>query len=238
MDRALWDAIARVEREHWWFGGRREVVARLLERRLPAGASVIDIGCGTGFVLERIARRFDAWGLEPDPSVRARAAAEIAPRLLPGSSDDLSALAGRRFDAVLLLDVIEHVDDDAAALRGALAALSPGGFLLATAPAHPWLWSGHDVANEHRRRYTRATLADAHRRAGLEPRLLSHFHTRLFPLALAHRFGHRRDTSAALRIPLGPVNRAFRTLFGGEARGVERGYPFGLSLVAIARPRA
>lgn len=237
MDDALWDAIARVEREHWWFGGRREVVARLLERRLPAGASVLDIGCGTGFVVERLARRFDAWGLEPDAGVRARASAEIAARILPGSSDDLSALGGRRFDAVLLLDVIEHLDDDAGALRSALGALAPGGFLLVTTPAHPWLWSGHDVMNEHRRRYTRATLRDALVRAGLEPTLLSHFNTRLFPLALAHRFGHRRDTSGALRLPPRPLNRAFRAIFAGEARGVERGYPFGLSLAAIARPR-
>ena len=139
---------------------------------------------------------------------------------------------------MLLLDVIEHVDDDAAALRGALGALAPGGFLLVTAPAHPWLWSGHDVANEHRRRYTRATLRGTLARAGLEPTLVSHFNSRLFALALAHRLGHRRDTSAALRVPPRPVNRLFRTLFGGEARGVERGYPFGLSLVAISRPRA
>jgi len=238
MDEALWDAIARVERRHWWFAGRREIVARLLERRLPAGAAVLDLGCGTGFVVERLARAFDAWGLEPDAGVRARAAAGIAPRILPGSTDDLTALGGRRFDAVTLLDVIEHLDDDAGALRGAAAALRPGGFVLVTTPAHPWLWSGHDEMNEHRRRYTRSTLRTALARAGLEPLLLSHFNTRLFPLALAHRLGRRRDTSDGLRLPPGPLNRAFRALFSGEARGIERGYPFGLSLVAIARPRA
>jgi 2-polyprenyl-3-methyl-5-hydroxy-6-metoxy-1,4-benzoquinol methylase len=237
MDEALWDAIAKVERKHWWFAGRREVVARMLERRLPTGASVLDVGCGTGFVVERLARRFDACGLEPDAGVRARATPDIASRILPGSTDDLSALGGRQFDAVTLLDVIEHVDDDAGALHAVVAALRPGGIVLVTAPACPWLWSAHDVMNEHRRRYTRASLRDALARAGLQPMHLSYFNSRLFPLALAHRVGHRRDTTGALRLPPGPVNRAFRALFAGKATGVERGYPFGLSLVTVARSR-
>ena len=237
MDEALWDAIARVEHRHWWFSGRREIVARVLERRLAPGASVLDIGCGTGFVLERLASRFDAWGLEPDAGVRSRASTEILPRILPGSTDDLSALDGRRFQAVLLLDVIEHVDDDAAALRAAARALADGGFLLVTVPAHPWLWSEHDVMNAHRRRYTRAVLRQALGNAGLAPLHLTHFNTRLFPLALAHRLGRRRDTLEALSVPAGWLNRALRTVFAGEARAVERGYPFGLSLLALARPR-
>lgn len=237
MDEALWDAIARVERRHWWFAGRREIVARTLERRLPAGASVVDIGCGTGFVLERLAERFDAWGLEPDAGVRSRAAAGIVSRILPGSTDDVVALEGRRFQAVLLLDVIEHVDDDAAALRGAAQVLAEDGLLLITVPAHPWLWSEHDVMNAHRRRYTRAALRDALELAGLAPLHLTHFNTRLFPLALAHRLGRRRDTLGALGVPAGWVNRALRTIFAGEAGTIERGYPFGLSLLALARPR-
>ena len=238
MDEALWNAIARVERRHWWFAGRREVVARVLERRLAPGASVLDVGCGTGFILERLLRSFDALGVEPDASVRARASADATKRILPGSSDDLAALGGRRFDAVLLLDVIEHVDDDSATLRNAAAALAPGGELLVTVPAHPWLWSRHDELNQHRRRYTRAMLRRAFAAAGLEPLHISHFNTRLFPLALVHRLGRRRDTSAALRVPPGPLNRAFRAVFGGESAGVMRGYPFGLSLMALARPAA
>lgn len=238
MDESLWDAIARVERRHWWFAGRREIVARVLERRLAPGAAVLDVGCGTGFVLERLVRSFDAWGVEPDAGVRARTADAVRARVLPGSSDDLSGLGGRRFNAVLLLDVIEHVDDDAAALRGAAQALLPGGLLLATVPAHPWLWSRHDELNAHRRRYTRATLRRALERAGLRPLHLSHFNTRLFPLALAHRVIHRRDTSPGLEVPPGALNRAFGSVFAGEAAAIERGYPFGLSLLALAAPVA
>src|SRR5688572_11819172 len=151
MDPALWDAIARVERRHWWFRGRRELVASALRARLPRGARILDIGCGTGFVLERLLDDFDALGLEPDAEVRARASARAAPHLRPGSTDDMSSLAGETFDAVLLLDVLEHVDDDVSALRSARAAVGPRGLVLVTVPAYPSLWSSHDVRNAHRR---------------------------------------------------------------------------------------
>src|SRR5688500_1992868 len=104
MDSALWDAIAKVERRHWWFRGRRELVARVLRTQVPRGARILDMGCGTGFVLERLVAEFDAHGLEPDAAVRARASADIAPRIRAGSTDDLSAIADEEFDAVLLLD--------------------------------------------------------------------------------------------------------------------------------------
>ena len=233
MDTSLWDAIARVERRHWWFRGRREVVARVLEQQLPAGASVLDVGCGTGFVLERLAERYDVTGLEPDASVRARAHPSIASRLLPGGSDDLSALRGRTFDAVLMLDVLEHVDDDVAALRQVTAAIRPGGLLLVTVPANPKLWSQHDVLNEHRRRYSPDALADAMRAAGYRVIHLTHINSRLYPLAWVHRIT-ARSTMGALAVPLSPVNRLFTGVFAGEAQHGLPSYRRGLSLLALA----
>ena len=241
MDRELWDAIARVERRHWWFRGRRELVASVLRERLPQGARVLDIGCGTGFVLERLLDDFDAHGLEPDPGVRARASERAAPRIRPGSTDDLSALGGQTFDAVLLLDVLEHVDDDVAALRSARPAIAQGGMLLATVPAYPGLWSSHDVRNAHRRRYRRGTLDAALRAAGYRPVILSHINSRLLPLAVVHRglaSLTRYSSERELAIPPRRVNEWFYRLFAGEAAGVARGRPFGLSLLAAAVPSA
>ncbi|HEU4828763.1 MAG TPA: methyltransferase domain-containing protein, partial [Gemmatimonadales bacterium] len=104
MDSSLWDAIERVERRHWWFRGRRELVTAILRSRLTEGVRVLDVGCGTGFVLERLLDHFDAWGLEPDPSVRARASERAAPRIRAGSTFDLAGVERGSFDAVLLLD--------------------------------------------------------------------------------------------------------------------------------------
>jgi len=240
VDRRLWDQIERVERRHWWFRGRRELVTSLLRSRLPDGARVLDIGCGTGFVLERLLEHFDAWGLEPDASVRARASARAAARIRPGSTDDHSAVEHGSFDALLLLDVLEHLDDDAKGLRATLPLLRPAGVVLVTVPAMPWLWSSHDVLNEHRRRYTRSALRRLAESAGLAPILLSYANARLFPLALVHRAALRtlgRRTDSELEVPPGPVNELFTRIFAGEARGAKRGYPAGLSLVALLEPR-
>ena len=72
MDPTLWEEISAVEDRHWWFTARRSILLHLVSQLAPAGASVLDIGCGTGFMLEALAERFDAWGLEPEPAVRAR----------------------------------------------------------------------------------------------------------------------------------------------------------------------
>src|SRR6185437_4272837 len=127
MDPSLWAEISAVEDRHWWFTARRTIMLHLVSRLAPAGASVLDIGCGTGFTLEALVQRYDAWGLEPDAAVRARTRDVVRDRVLPGDTGDLSALAGRRFDVVLLLDVLEHVEDDCGALTSAQAALAPGG---------------------------------------------------------------------------------------------------------------
>ena len=241
MDAALWDAIARVERQHWWFRGRRELVARVLDNRLVPGARVLDVGCGTGFVLERLLDRYDGWGLEPDAGVRARAGDPASKRILPGSTDDVGAVAGQRFDAILLLDVLEHLDEHVPALAGLATLLSRGGIVLATVPAYPALWSSHDTRNAHRRRYTRGTLQDTIARAGFVAELVTHINARLFPLAMVDRliagtFGGGTDRELA--VPPRPLNEAFAKLFAGEARRVRRrrGYPFGLSLLAVAAP--
>lgn len=233
MDRSLWDAIARVERRHWWFSGRREIVARELERRLPAGARVLDVGCGTGFVLERLAQRFDVTGLEPDASVRARANGAIAGRLRAGGTDDLSALDGRTFDAITVLDVVEHLDDDRAALRNLGSALAPRGIILLTVPANPRLWSEHDVLNEHRRRYTPESLRELIEGAGYRVELLTYINRRLYPLAQLHRLGRGRSRDA-LALPPGPLNRLMGWIFGTEPVKPGSRRP-GLSLLAVAR---
>ena len=211
-------------------------MARVLEARLPAGASVLDVGCGTGFVLERLAERYEVTGLEPDASVRARAHPSIAPKLLPGGSDDLSALGGRTFDAVLMLDVLEHLDDDAAALRQVKPVIRTGGLLLATVPASPKLWSQHDVLNQHRRRYTQELLAERLRAASYEIQHLTHINSRLYPLAWLHRLAANKTTMAALDVPREPLNKLFTRVFSGEAGTRLPRYRRGLSLMVLARP--
>ena len=235
MDPTLWAEISAVEDRHWWFTARRSIILHLVSQLAPAGASVLDIGCGTGFTLEALAARFDAWGLEPDAAVRARVRPSVMHRVLAGDTRDRSALGNRSFDVVLLLDVLEHVEDDRAELASAAAALAPGGKLVITVPANPRLWSDHDERNGHYRRYTEDSLRALLTSAGLEPALLTHLNARLYPLARLHR-KRASSSSAELRMPPAPINALFRRIFAGERHHLGRGYAHGLSLLSVAQP--
>jgi SAM-dependent methyltransferase len=234
MDPALWEEISAVEDRHWWFTARRSIILHLVSQLAPEGVSVLDIGCGTGFTLEALAARFDAWGVEPDAGVRARVRNAVRDRVLGGDTRDLSALAGRTFDVVLLLDVLEHVEDDRAELSSAAHALAPGGKLVITVPANPSLWSDHDERNGHYRRYTEDSLRALLTAAGLSPTLLTHINSRLYPLARLHR-KRASSSSAELQMPPALLNILFRRLFAGEAHHLARGYSRGLSLLAVTQ---
>ena len=95
------------------------------------------------------------------------------------------------FDVATLLDVLEHLDDDRLALRELRRVVKRGGYLLVTVPAYPRLWSPHDVANEHRRRYRRRTLLSAARAAGWRPRRITFFNSILLPPIAARRLWQR-----------------------------------------------
>jgi SAM-dependent methyltransferase len=232
MDPTLWEEISAVEDRHWWFTARRSIILHIVSQLAPPGASVLDIGCGTGFTLEALTQRYDAWGLEPDPAVRERARDAVRHRVLPGDTSNLSALGGRTFDVALMLDVLEHVEDDRAELSSAMAALSPGGKLVITVPANPSLWSDHDDRNGHYRRYTEASLRTLLAKAGLTPTLCTHINSRLYPLARLQRRS-KYSSSKALRVPAAPVNALFAKIFAGERRHLSRGYARGLSLLSV-----
>lgn len=242
MDPRLFTTFAAVERTHWWFTARREILLSVTERFVPAGGAVLDVGCGTGFFIEALRERYDAWGVDP---------AELAVRLcrergldqvVQGSAYDLSALNGRRFDAVYFLDVIEHLEDDRAALLEAIRLLRPGGRVVITVPAFMFLWSEHDVVNQHQRRYRRPQLASLLRGVGLEIERLTYFNFYLFGLATVDRLASRvtrRHVAGELRVPSPLVNRlmagTFRMERGRVADASALPFPFGVSLLAVAR---
>jgi hypothetical protein len=137
--------------------------------------------------------------------------------------------------------VLEHIEDDRAALAAIAARLAPGtGKVLITVPQYPWMWSGHDVANHHFRRYTKASLRRVIADAGLKIELLQSFNSLLFPLAaadrLVSRMTGRQGSDDAL--PSAPVNALFERIFELERYMVGRvPMPPGVSLLAVVSPR-
>jgi SAM-dependent methyltransferase len=229
---------------HWWFRARRRIFARLLDPiAAPGGdARILEVGPGSGVNVPILASRGELVVVDRDAgSLAACRAVGIA-----GVFADATHLpfADASFDLACALDVIEHVDDDRAALGELHRVLRPGGHLLATVPALRLLWGRQDVLAEHRRRYARREFAAAVQDNGFEITRLSYFNTLLFPPILLARLLMRpflsRSVSTgrsdlAVRAPFG-LDRVLEALFAAEGAWlVRRDLPIGVSLLAIAR---
>lgn len=240
MERAVYDRMAELDGRHWWFTARRRILAEIVRRvvRPPKHARILELGCGTGHNLEMLGRFGAVEGSELDDHARAIAAKRLGRPIARAMLPDLGQFDPGAYDLIALLDVLEHVEDDRATLDSVRSRLKPGGALLLTVPANPWMWSAHDVAHHHHRRYRKREIAALATAAGFDIELLSPFNSLLFPLIAAIRAAgklSRRDSGDdAMPSPL--VNRALDALFGLEKGLIGRvPLPFGVSLVAVLR---
>ena len=240
MDRAVYDRMAELDRSHWWFTARRRILAALIERvvRPPKDARILELGCGTGHNLEMLARFGSVEASELDDHARKIAAKRLGRPVAKTALPDLSAFPAASYDLIALLDVLEHVVDDKGSLAAIRTRLKPGGALLLTVPANPWMWSAHDVAHHHHRRYRKREIAALAREAGYEIELLSPFNSLLFPpIAAARALGRLRGKDVGDdAMPGALVNRLLDGVFGLESGLIGRlPMPFGVSLVAVLR---
>ena len=240
MDRIVYDRMAAHDSTHWWYRARRDILADYLTRYggLSQDARILEIGCGTGHNLPMLAKfgRVDA--IEIDPAARGIAGERLGRPVGDAPLPELPGVERGAYDLVAVLDVVEHIADDVAALAAMRSLLKPGGTILIAVPAHQWMWSAHDVVNHHHRRYSKATLRTAIDRAGLRAEKLTYFNSLLFPLAAAARVAGkvtgREDSDDSP--PPGPINAAFEAVFRLERRLVGRvPMPMGLSIVTLAR---
>lgn len=241
MDRAVFDRMAEIDGEHWWFAARREIIARLIERQggLPAAPRILEVGAGTGSNLELLMRYGRVDAIEPDDQARALASARSGLVVKGGLLPDGVQLDERAYDLIVLLDVLEHIPEDLGTLAALRPKLARGGRLMVTVPAAPWMWSAHDAAHHHHRRYTAETLGEVFAKAGYRVRYRSHFNTILFPLIAAARIAGRlaKRESGDDAIPPRPLNRLLQGLFGLERHALGRmELPFGVSLALVAEP--
>jgi SAM-dependent methyltransferase len=241
MDRAIYDRMAEIDAEHWWFAARRRIVSALIRDQVPLkpASEILEVGAGTGSNLAMLQGLGHVDAIEPDDKARALASRRAGISVEGGMLPDQVHLLDGHYDLIVLLDVLEHIEDDRGSLRVLREKLAPGGMMVVTVPASPWMWSAHDVAHHHKRRYTARTLRAVFDAAGLRVRHMSHFNTLLYPLIAAARIvgrlRHREGSDEAMPSPL--VNGLLRHVFAAERHWVTRGaLPFGVSLLAVVDP--
>ena len=240
MEAEVFARMAELDSDHWWFAARRDILKSVIRRvvRPPKPAHILEIGCGTGHNLEMLSSFGAVEASELNDNARMLASKRLGRPIQAAALPDLSMFEQSSFDLVALLDVLEHIEDDHQALGAIFSLLKPGGKLLVTVPGNPWMWSEHDVAHHHHRRYRRSGLRKLAQGAGFAVDLLSPFNTLLFPAVAAARIAGKvtRNQSADDRLPPGPVNSLLRSIFSLESSLVGRvPLPFGVSLVAVLR---
>lgn len=243
MERVVFQRMAEQDEVHWWYVARRQILAALITRSvpLPDDARILEIGCGTGHNFEMLGRfgRVDA--IEVDAEARQLATSRLGREVGSAPLPELTGIPDRGYHLIALLDVLEHVDEDATALASIATKLAAGGRLLLTVPAYQWMWSAHDVAHHHKRRYSRRSLKRVVDAAGLKAERIGYFNSLLFPLAAAARLVGRLTgrTEGDDQMPPGPINRLFRSIFALERHLVGRiSLPAGVSLFALLSPRS
>jgi SAM-dependent methyltransferase len=242
MDEKLMKATLAVDEHHWWYRGRRRVIrAQLDQLPLPQGARVLDAGCGSGRTLQELVDYGTVQGVELDTEAAEVARSRGHGEVLVGRLEELP-FPEATFDLITCLDVIEHTPDDRATLAELRRVCRPGGWLLVTVPAYQALWSFHDEANHHFRRYSRRMLADAAVSSGWTVARMTSFNSLLLAPAAAVRLAQRRfgtHNGYTNDLALGPawlndvLEQPLRMEAGWLARG--RALPFGLSLMAVLR---
>jgi SAM-dependent methyltransferase len=246
MQPSAYDEMRALEDRHWWFRGKRIALTPLLRRALrgaPDGP-IVDVGCGTGGNLVHLAQlhlQRPSIGVDPDARALEHCASRSIARLIRGQGDRLP-LADGSAACVTALDILEHIPDDHAALREIARVLRPGGALVASVPAYPWLWSQHDEALGHVRRYRSGELQERVRASGLRIEHERGFNFLLLPAVALVRVGTRRKardqrgpSTDFFSLPA-PLNAALTGLFAIE-RAIASVAPirFGVSLALVAR---
>ena len=243
MEEASYLKTHSVQIKHWWYQARLEIIDRVLARHLSKSTpkTILEIGAGSGVNIGRLQQfgKVDAVEMhEGGRELIRNNFSDVETR--NGALPDPEVFGGKNYDVVCMFDVLEHIDTHQEALESIREHINEDGRLFVTVPAYQWLWSQHDVAMHHHRRYTKKKLQEVLKEAGWKVDKIGYFNTFLFPLALIARVKDlifKPEISTGIDLPSDPVNSIFQRIFTSEASQVSNGgFPFGLSLMAVASP--
>jgi SAM-dependent methyltransferase len=220
---------------HWWWRAREDALMQVLQRHLPRKRPLrlLDVGCGDGLFFDRLAKFGEVEGVEPDAHLVTATGAHAAKIHIAPFDSELQL--GHRYDVLLMLDVLEHLDDPNGALRCAHDLLLHGGAFIITVPAFMTLWTNHDVINHHRTRYRRQTLFPLLRGAGFTIVESKYWYQWTVPAKLGTRLAESLSGAqpALPRVPPPWINRLLYRASRIEQQTLgAAGVPFGSTLMA------
>jgi trans-aconitate methyltransferase len=238
--------LAKAEGRNFWFRARNRLIVWSVAKFAPQAQNFLEIGCGTGFVLQAVAARFPQ--MEIHGSELFPEGLPFAARRVPNANlsvlDAKNLTCSQEFDAIGAFDVIEHIDDDLLVLRNLHKALVPGGTVFINVPQHAFLWSHSDEIACHYRRYDRRDLFEKLQQAGFKVVFATSFVALLLPVMLASRIWQKHvDQSKSVLSELeisGPANFVLEQILQLELLLVSCGvrFPMGGSLFVVAnKPR-
>jgi SAM-dependent methyltransferase len=239
-----YEKMYRLEEENWWYAGRTDLVLKMAHR-FDNGLSrrplrILDAGCGTGINLKNLQIIGDVYGLDISMDALIFSRIRGLHSLICGSVDKLPIRDGI-FDLVLALDVIEHIDEDISAIKELNRVLKPGGCLIISVPAFGFLWTSHDLALHHRRRYTRSRLLKILRLSGFESEKATYWNFFLFlPVAIIRLFKKFHQSRYDMQTDLEEMPFILNELLLGLIRVENRilmrfDLPIGVSVMCMCR---
>ena len=244
MDPTFEQKYHALEESHWWFRARRHCILNLLHRqKLPPNAAILDIGCSGGALLSQLHQHgfTNTTGIDLSPAAITRCQTRGLTNVHAMDAQS-PALPPNHFDCLIASDILEHLPQPDLALYQWQQLLRPGGILLVFVPAFNFLWSDHDLANHHFRRYTHSSLRNQIHNANFKILRTGYWNCTLFPAIalarLAQRFRPRHQTGAhdALH-PTNPIlNKILLTLLQTENHLLPSRLPFpGISTWTLAQ---
>jgi len=245
MEPVEYDKMYNLESSYWWFQGRKRIVQTLLEKGVPRRpeSPALDMGCGTGLMLEDLQKTRPVIGLDFSTLALRYSRKRCDAPLVRADAQSLPFQTGA-LDLITALDLTEHVPKDNEMIREIVRVLRPGGRVVLTVPAHPFLWSEHDESLHHFRRYTRPALTSLIRNSGLSIERMGSCITFTYPIIVLFRLLQR-----LLRKPGKPkthliilpawANRLLLWTVHLEAFLIRWfDLPFGVTLYAVARKKS
>ena len=245
MVKNTYPILYEVEQSHWWFIGRRRILAGFIEKicrgvtdRRPR---ILDVGCGTGANLLMLSQYGEAEGVDVSEDALAFCRARGLDRVRLGAAEELPYEDGT-FDLVTALDVVEHMDNDLAGLKEMRRVLRPGGRVLLFVPTFMFLWGLQDDVSHHRRRYRLSQLRRVLEEAGFEIERTTYANiTFFFPILLIRQLMRVTGIKAESEnnINVSGFNGVLGKLFGAESLILRyMNLPFGVSGLCVARVKS